>query len=204
MIRPLVKGTAAADRDRWPAILLAVGFTISAVAMYGAVWSLGAALLGDRRTSQATLVVAAVVLVALVAADTGRFGLRTFMWQRQTPRWFVYKYGERKAALFWGLDAGLVFTTFRVTSLSWAGLILTLVGLLPWWVGAVYAFGFVVPELVFNLLLPRRVDPTGASDPEPNWAVDALINARATLRPVGILALSAGAGWAVFAAALGG
>jgi hypothetical protein len=124
-------------------------------------------LLGPWRSSVPTHLAVAGVLAALLAADLRLFGLRTPMWRRQTPKWFMYRFGDRGSALLWGLDAGLVATTFRVTSLSWAALTLTVAGLLPWWAGALYAAGFVIPELTADLLIPRRTDPPAPPTPNP-------------------------------------
>jgi hypothetical protein len=195
-LRPLVKGNSTARPDRWPALLLATGFALTATATFAAVWALGAGLLGPLRSSAPVLLAAVVMLAVLLAADLGLFGLRTPMWRRQTPKWFLYRYGDRTSALLWGLDAGLVTTTFRVTSLSWAALTLTFVGLLPWWAGALYAAGFVIPELTADLLIPRRTDPTGVTDPEPAWLIDTLLRARPAIRPVGVAILAAAASWA--------
>jgi hypothetical protein len=198
-----VKGDTTARPDPRPALLLAGGFTVSAVALYAAVWALGAGLLGPWRGTAPMWAGAAVAIALLLAADLGLFGWRTPTWRRQTPKWFLYRYGERISALLWGLDAGLVFTTIRVTSVSWAALLLTFTGVLPWWSGAVYAAGFVLPELAFNLWVPRRPAP-GSADPEPTWVVETLFRARPRLRPTGLAALTAAAGVAVLAAVLSG
>ena len=58
-------------------------------------------------------------------------------WRRQTPKSFEPRYGVSRAALLWGLDAGLVVTTIWVTSLSWAALAVTFLELVPWWSGLV-------------------------------------------------------------------
>jgi hypothetical protein len=175
-----------------PALLLGLGFATSSTAFFAAAWALGAGLLGPWRNSAVAWAVAAAFLLVLFLCDLKLFGLRTAMWRRQTPKWFIYRFGNRRSALFWGLDAGLVVTTFRITSLSWAALALTFVGLLPWWIGLVYAAGFVIPELTFDLILPRRTDPTGATDPEPGWAVDVLNQALPAVRRAGQGVLAAG------------
>ncbi|QKW34523.1 hypothetical protein HUT06_11205 [Actinomadura sp. NAK00032] len=125
--------------------------------------------LGSRPGTVAQLV-AAGVLLACVAVDSGVFGLRTPMWRRQTPQQYFYRLGPTRGAFLWGLDTGLVVTTFRVTSLTWAALAVTLLGLVPWWAGVAYAAGFVLPSAVFVLLVPPRSDPLGP--PEPVWLLD--------------------------------
>lgn len=198
-----MKGKSVTRPDRWPAVLLALGFTAASVAMFAAAWAVGAGLLGQWRSHPVVWAAAGVVLAVLLVADLGWFGLRTPMWHRQTPKWFMYKFTNRISALLWGIDAGLVFTTIRVTSLSWAALALTLLGLLPWWTGAVYALAFVIPELFFDLVVPRRTDPTGRTDPEPTWVVGLLLRMRPTLRPIGLAALAGTLVWTVAVAVVG-
>lgn len=52
---------------------------------------------------------------------------------------------DGRAGPAWGLDTGLVFTTYRMSSISWAVLALGLAGVTPWWAGLGYAAGFLVP-----------------------------------------------------------
>lgn len=196
-----MKGNSLLRPDPLPAVLLALGYTLSSVAVFAAVWSLGAGLLGPWLTGSPAWVAVGCVLVVLILAEIEAFGLRTPMWRRQTPKWFMYRFGNRTTALFWGLDTGLVITTFRVTSLSWAALTLTFFGVVPWWAGAAYALGFVVPELIADLLIPRRRDPTGRTDPEPAWILDALRRVKPLLRPMALTMLVAATGWSAFMAA---
>ena len=198
-LRPLVKGNVTRP-DRWPAVLLAAGFLATSTAVFALVSALGAGLLGPWRSHPVSWVAAAVALGLFLLADAR---LRTPMWRRQTPKRFLYRYGDRRAALFWGLDAGLVGTTFRVTSLSWAALCLTLLGLVPWWAGVVYALGFALPELAFDLVVPRRRVPAGESDPEPTWVILGLLRARRVVRPVGLTMLASAGVWSVVMALAG-
>jgi hypothetical protein len=199
-----VKGSSLLRPDPWPAVLLAIGYTLSSVAIFAVVWSLGAGMLRPWLTGSPVWVAVGCVLVVLILAEIEAFGLSTPMWRRQTPKWFMYRFGNRTTALFWGLDTGLVVTTFRVTSLSWAALSLAFFGVVPWWAGAAYALGFVVPELIADLLIPRRRDPTGRTDPEPTWLLDALRRVKPLLRPMALTMLVAATGWsAVMVAAAG-
>ncbi|MEU6035896.1 hypothetical protein ABZ801_10840 [Actinomadura sp. NPDC047616] len=133
------------------------------------------------------------VLAVCLIIDTGIFGLRTPMLRRQTPQQYFFRYGAARGALLWGLDTGLVVTTFRVTSLTWASLTVTLLGLVPWWAGIAYAAGFVLPSAVFVLVVPRSSDPENA--PEPVWLMDRIRDWEPWVRrsaPV-LLGLAAGA-----------
>lgn len=191
VIRPLVKGNSTLPPDRRPALLLGLGFAISAVATYAALSALGALVLGPARSSRTAWLVAALVLLVLVALDAGLFGLRTPTLRRQTPQTWMYRFGEGTSAFLWGLDAGTVVSTFRFTSLSWAALAVTVLGLVPWWAGAAYALGFVLPELLLNLALPARPKPSETVDPEPVWLMETLFRLRPRLKPLAVAALVA-------------
>ena len=190
-----MKGNSSSQRpERRPATLLVLGFTFSAVVVYAGVWLAGELVLGPWRASPSRSAVAAGLLALLLCVDAVRArrpGATGPSWRRQTPKRFEYRYGSARAALLWGLDAGLVFTTFRVTSLSWAALTLTLCGLVPWWAGAAYALGFAVPILVLIAAVPRRADPTGRTDPEPVWLTDRLLASRGGLKVAALMVLAA-------------
>jgi len=160
---------------------LAIGFGASAFIVYGATFWLGLTILGGWQRSQSIWFAAAATLAACCLLDAGAFGLRVPMWHRQTPRHVFFLFGPAKGALFWGLDAGLVFTTFRVTSLSWAALGVTLLGLTPWWSGLAYGLGFVVPVAAMTLLVPRpRVADNLA--PDPAWLMERITAAQPAVR----------------------
>ena len=172
-----MKGTSVKQATRRrPVLSLALGFGVSALVVYAVVHAVGGAVLGGARSQQwisqhMVATAAAAVLALLALVDTGVLGLRTPMWRRQTPKQLFNRYGPGKAALLWGLDTGLVFTTYRVTSLSWAALAITALGLVPWWSGLLYALGFVLPVLVLVLAVPRRPDGEQQT-PEPGWLLD--------------------------------
>ncbi|MBO2459000.1 hypothetical protein [Actinomadura violacea] len=132
------------------------------------------------------------VLAACLIVDTGLFGLRTPMLRRQTPQAYFYRLGPARGAFLWGLDTGLVVTTFRVTSLTWGALAVTVLGLVPWWAGVAYAAGFLVPSAVLILLVPPRTG--GDGPPEPVWLLDRLGDWEPRVRRAapGVLAVAAG------------
>jgi hypothetical protein len=147
-----VKGRSSPDlASIRPVPLLALGFAISALATYATAFVLGGAVLGGVRAGAIAKWAAAGALAIFIAVDAGALGLHTPMWRRQTPRGLFLQYGAAKGAFLWGLDSGLVVTTFRVTSLSWAALTVTLLGLVPWWSGLAYALGFAVPTAMLVL-----------------------------------------------------
>jgi hypothetical protein len=131
-----------------PLAALGLGFSIASVCTVAILNQTGAALGtgGDPGTGAVRL--GGCVLLLCAAIDLGVAGLSTPMWRRQTPRHAFFRYGPFRGAFLWGLDTGLVFTTFRVTSLSWAGLALATLTIAPWWAGVAYAAGFLAPVCV--------------------------------------------------------
>jgi hypothetical protein len=91
---------------------------------------------------------------ALAVVDLRRRSYRAFGLRRQTnPRWRA-RFGPRLAALLWGLDLGLGFSTIRTTSLFW------LVGFLVFLQESPLRGGLTLSvyglTLVFNLLWGNR------------------------------------------------
>jgi hypothetical protein len=200
-LRPLVKGRPSPDLVyRRPIAFLALGFTASAFAVFTLVSLTGRALFGRMQATPVPVLLAAAVLCLLALIDLGVFGLRTPMWRRQTPRSLYHRFGPVGGALLWGLDTGLVVTTFRVTSLSWAALALTALGLLPWWTGLLYAAGFTLPAAALVLAVPA---PPWSEEgiQEPVWLQYRLAEIAPVVRRVALVAMLAGAG-AVGASAL--
>jgi len=201
MFRPLVKGIPTGEPpDRRPVLLLALGFAISATVLYAALGMVGAAVSARLPFDERGWLAAAAAMAVLVIVDLARIRVPFALgpsWRRQTPARHTYRYGERVAAFLWGLDTGLVFTTFRVTSLSWAALAVTALGLVPWWAGVAYALGFVVPLLVAVLAIPER------SGPEPLWLVNHLYRSCGLLRFPAFALLVTGAVGSVLTALAG-
>jgi hypothetical protein len=128
----------------------AAAFTASSFVVFGLAGAIG---LTAARVLPVTAREAAACGVLFAALLLDAYSLKRKTWcpvtlRRQTPKSIVYRYGARRAATAWGLDAGLVFTTYRVSSISWALLALALVGVTPWWAGLGYAAGFLVPLLL--------------------------------------------------------
>lgn len=118
------------------------------------------------------------------------YGLR-----RQTPKsvghdprrpWWV-------TPTVWGADTGLIWTTFRVSSTSWALLAAALLGLAPPWAGAVYGVAFAVPLSVSALTgIGARVGQVGCRLTRVSTQVAQVAGALVLLAPA-VVALGAGA-----------
>jgi hypothetical protein len=139
----------------------ALAFTASSFAVFGVAGAIGltAAHVVPLTAREG---VACAALSAALLLDA--YSLRRKTWcpvtlRRQTPKVILHQHGAQRAATAWGLDAGLVFTTYRVSSISWALLALALFGVTPWWAGLGYAAGFLVPLLLgssLGRLVPGR------------------------------------------------
>lgn len=183
-----MKGTAPPNPAIYrPAVLLSGGFIAAAVAIYALVWVVGYDVIGAFHVGALTAWVGAAAMAAYLAIDLRIFGLSTPTWRRQTPRHWYPRFGADAAGLLWGLDAGLVVTTIRVTSLSWAGLTIVLLGLTPWWSGLAYGLGFVLP-MAISLLVPRAT--SAQLIPEPLWLLERLHAAEHWMRRAGYIVLA--------------
>jgi hypothetical protein len=143
----------------------AAAFTASALVVFGIGSAMGA---GIGRLLSAHVQIAATLAALIVALALDAYSLAHRTWcpvtvRRQTPKRILLRYGDRRAALAWGLDTGLVFTTYRMSSISWALLLLAVLGIAPWWAALGYAAGFLIPLLFGCSVLRLRADPTDAS-----------------------------------------
>jgi hypothetical protein len=183
--------------DRWSIrltpLLLSLGFAVSAITVSATTNLVGAAVLGGARQGSTAVAIASLALFVLAVADLSLLGLHTPMWHRQTPRHFFYAHGAPKGALLWGLDTGLGFTTYRVTSIVWAAMLLSALGLLPWWAGAWYALGFTAPMSILVWVIPWRRDQRSGPRGEPAWLTEKLILSQPVARRAGSIALFAAA-----------
>jgi len=132
----------------------AAAFAMSSFAIFGVAGMLGAAAKTAIPVKAQAILSLGVLSCALILDF---YGLKQKSWcvlslRRQTPKRVLRDFGARRAALAWGLDAGLVFTTFRMSSLSWALLALAILGVAPSWVGLGYAAGFLLPFLLASVL----------------------------------------------------
>jgi hypothetical protein len=86
------------------------------------------------------------VLLDLRAICTGSFSLGL---SRQTPKAFAHTSGEWWVTpLLWGLDTGMIWTTYRVSCCSWLLLLLAVLGIALASAGLVYGLAFSIPLLV--------------------------------------------------------
>ncbi|MFD5887180.1 hypothetical protein ACFWHQ_14540 [Streptomyces sp. NPDC060334] len=107
--------------------------------------------------------VAAVVGIALDARAIKR-GTFTVGLRRQTAKTLSDGSGNTPGwitPLLWGLDTGLVWTTFRMSCASWILLGGALLTVVPQWVGLVYGVFFGIPLIISTLI----GDPSGIGRP---------------------------------------
>lgn len=96
----------------------ATGALVSSTAFGALLGAVGAVLFPWPRSTM-TMIVVAVLGIALAMCDFGVAGARTPTLHRQTyPVWWR-TFGRTRALFLWGFDLGLGFTTIRVASLYW-------------------------------------------------------------------------------------
>lgn len=128
---------------------MAAGFLLSSSTVFGLLNVLGRQLPVRQQNTYVLLVSFASLVALALDVYNYRLGKRwSFGVRRQTPRALWYRRDRRKVALMWGLDTGIVVSTFRVTALSWVALLATF--LLRPGASSVFIYGvaFVLPQLV--------------------------------------------------------
>jgi hypothetical protein len=152
VIRPFVQGASRTRRTalRFPVVLVAAH--VGAAGLVVAVlYQIGTAFTGLLPRSAAVVICGAAAMTA-IAIDVRAVRRNTYSvgLQRQTSKvlahdpdrpWWV-------TPLFWGLDTGLIWSTFRVSCTSWVLLLAALLNLVPQWGGVVYGLSFGLPLLV--------------------------------------------------------
>jgi hypothetical protein len=149
---PLVQGPAASRSGRTKVVtLFVVAFFTGAVATFAAVNAMGMALGSTSLPFRWRIAIASAGLLPLAAVDVAAIAKSTYCpigWRRQTPRILLRRHTVAAVASIWGLDTGLVVTTFRVAAVSWGALAFGALGLSPQWTGLGYGLGFALPFLI--------------------------------------------------------
>lgn len=130
-------------------------------------------------------------MVPLAIADLRALSRSTYCpigWRRQTPRALLRRHHMLLVATVWGLDTGLVVTTFRVAAVSWAALYLAALDLVPGWVGLAYGVGFILPFMVLTLRpgLGQAARRGGSTDP----GLEAMLRLRSRMQIISALLLT--------------
>ncbi len=163
-----------------PTAALCAGFLVSATLTFAVASFVGLALGVHLLPAKVRLFAALLCCVALVVLDVWALRRRSMCpvtFRRQTPKNLVFRYGDTRGALIWGLDTGLAVTTFRVSAVTWALIGLGLLNVAPWWQGFAYGVGFCLPIAVAILLVPRRRDHQDGTPREPYW-ISTMLNRR--------------------------
>ncbi|GII95823.1 hypothetical protein [Sinosporangium siamense] len=157
MIRPFVQGDSESHRRsaiRFAGIL-ALGHIAMAgffVALIHQVGSVTAAYL-PRDTAIAICVAATLIAIGVdfhaIRNNTYSIGLK-----RQTAKSLAHQEGRPwwLTPLMWGLDTGMIWSTFRVSCTSWVLLLSALLNVAPQWSGLVYGLSFGVPLLAVVIM----------------------------------------------------
>jgi hypothetical protein len=167
-----VKGRAPAGRRAGLRFVLwlVVSFLVAATLTVVLITSVSPLI--SRSVSQFWLLaILGVASVAGVVVDIRAVRMRwlSFGLSRQTPKRLIYL-GEHAwiTPFVWGFDAGLIWTTYRVSFCSWLLLVMAALGFAPAWAGIVYGLSFAAPFLGGMLLARTRlVLPKAMSSPVP-------------------------------------
>ncbi|MFF1477151.1 hypothetical protein ACFVYD_06175 [Streptomyces sp. NPDC058301] len=145
--------------------ILALAHIAAAGFMVALLYQVGTVTFGylPYRVRAVTCAVAAVAGMVLDARAIKR-GSFTVGLRRQTAKTLSDDSGPTPGwvtPLLWGLDTGLVWTTFRMSCASWVLLVSGLLTIAPQWAGLVYGVFFGIPLIVATL----TGDPTGIGRP---------------------------------------
>lgn len=170
----------------------AVAFVAGALAIFAAAGAMGAALGSARVPLEWRIGLAGVLLLSLAAVDLLALAKSTYCpigWRRQTPRCLMRGFPPPLVASVWGLDTGLVVTTFRVAAVSWGALCMAALGLSPQWAGASYGLAFTLPflALVSRPRLGRASSGRAAADP----GLESMLRKRPAIQGLSALLLAA-------------
>lgn len=101
------------------------------------------------------VVVAAWAMVQDCSALRRRTGISCGL-ARQTPKGVAQAVAQPwwVVAVVWGVDTGLIWSTFRVSALSWVLLIGVVIGSAPAWSGVAYGLSFGTALLLGLYILP--------------------------------------------------
>lgn len=136
------------------AAAFAGSFLLAALAAFWAAATVGTRLGVGGMALESRLALGAVLLLPMALVDLRAMQASTYCpigWRRQTPRGLLRGHHPVLVATLWGIDTGLVVTTFRVAAVSWGALMLAGLNLSPTWIGVAYALGFLVPFIVLTL-----------------------------------------------------
>lgn len=131
--------------------VLVVAHVLSALVLVLVLSQIGrlVAAVVDRDARVAVALALAVVAAGVDLAAIVRARMAPGL-SRQTPKALATEAGKPwwVTPLIWGGDTGIIGTTFRVSSTSWLLLATAVLGLAPWWAGAVYGLAFAGPLAV--------------------------------------------------------
>jgi hypothetical protein len=161
-----VQGDSSARRRalRFPAVLGVAHIAMAGV-MVATLYQIGTVSAGLLpRSAALAICTAAVLFVIGVDVRAAHHNTYSIGLKRQTAKvlahnpdrpWWV-------TPLFWGLDTGLVWSTFRVSGASWILLLGALLNVAPQWSGLVYGAFFGIPLLIaVNIGNPNGMNKPG-------------------------------------------
>jgi hypothetical protein len=158
-----VQGTSPSERNnarRYALILAAAHVAAAGLLVFLLTQVVGLTVLAHSSVTERLLVVGVAVLAGVVL-DVRAMRKQSYSvgLERQTPKALAHTSSEWWVTpLLWGVDTGLIWTTYRVSFCSWLLLVLAAVGAAPPWAGLVYGLAFTVPLLVVLSRQPAAGD----------------------------------------------
>ena len=191
---PFVQGSSRSLTLRFKvATLFGGAFIAGSTAVFALAFLLGAvSRVSDLPVAwlQSIAVVGLVVLASTDVVARKKASYCPIGWRRQTPKTLMHRHSVTRVAAVWGLDTGLVFTTFRVAAMTWGAFLFAFLGLSKWWIGIGYGVGFVIPLMV--LLWTHRVGRSSASKTPSDPGLETLLGKRAAAQLASAVLLTTG------------
>lgn len=182
---PLVRGSSRRRFRVLPTFPLAfIGGSVVTFATVGIVSGFSGLHAWPLETRQALVGVGFLGLAVIDGVGLRRGSYCPLGGRRQTPKTLLRRFPLGVVSTVWGFDLGLGVTTFRVTALMWAGLLLVALGFCPWWVGLGYGLGFAIP---FSTLLSSHATGRLARSRTPvDPGLERMLRHRSTVQAVSI------------------
>lgn len=194
-----MQGTSTKGRSsgRRYLALLVTAHLATAATLLAIVAELGRALVSPIAPAMSIGAVAAVATLGAFI-DLRAISRRSFSLgpPRQTAKALAHAGLEWwTVPLLWGMDTGLIWTTYRVSFCSWLLLLFAVLGMAPVWIGIAYGLAFGIPLVAIIAVPDRRNGEACDVVPRrwmpPQWAQAAGV---ATMALVAVYALRSLAG----------
>lgn len=139
--------------------MLLTAHVATAATLLAIVAELGRAIVSPIAPAMGIVALAAAATLG-VFIDVGAISRRSFSLgpRRQTAKALAHAGLEWWAVpLLWGIDTGLIWTTYRVSFCSWLLLLFAVLGMAPVWIGIAYGLAFSIPIALIIIVADQRI-----------------------------------------------